>query len=103
MTSKCYTSVAKGLKPKVSKFLGLTPTFVEVQGKSWWWGEGFLVPILNRVKGFASIYNFESLNESKPELQLKDTKSATKTKLKGSLTHLKGYKFVATLVTVFQR
>ena len=62
-----------------------------------------MVPILNRVKGFASIYNFESLNVIKPELQLKDTESATKTKLKGSLTQLKGYKFVATLVIVFQK
>ena len=28
---KFYTSVAKGLKPKVRKFLGLIPTFVEVK------------------------------------------------------------------------
>ena len=30
---KFYTSVAKGLKVKVRKFLGLIPTFVEVTGK----------------------------------------------------------------------
>ena len=30
-----YTSVAKGLKLKLRKFLGLNPTFVEVTGEKW--------------------------------------------------------------------
>ena len=33
-------------------------------------------------KGFGSSYNVETLNSFKPELQLKDTKSETKNKLK---------------------
>ena len=33
MTLKFYTSVAKGLKLKVRKFCGLSPTFVEVTGE----------------------------------------------------------------------
>ena len=33
MTLKFYTSVTKGLKLKVRKFLGLSPTFVEFTGK----------------------------------------------------------------------
>ena len=33
-------------------------------------------------KGFGSSYNVETLNFFKPELQLKDTKSETKNKLK---------------------
>ena len=32
---KFYTSVAKGLKLKVRKFLGLIPMFVEVTGENW--------------------------------------------------------------------
>ena len=33
MALKFYTGVAKGLKLKVGKFWGLTPTFVEVTGE----------------------------------------------------------------------
>ena len=33
MSLKFNTSVTKGLKPKVRKFLGLIPTFVEVTGE----------------------------------------------------------------------
>ena len=33
MGLKLYTNVAKGLKLKVRKFLGLIPTFVEVTGE----------------------------------------------------------------------
>ena len=33
MDLKFYTSVVEGLKVKGRKFLGLTPTFVEVTGK----------------------------------------------------------------------
>ena len=42
MTLKLYTSLEKGLKPKVKKFLGLIPTFVEVTGENWL---GFFLPI----------------------------------------------------------
>ena len=50
---KCYTSLAKGLKLKVRKFLGLILTFVEVTGEKLVGGGGgpFTPPpsILNRV------------------------------------------------------
>ena len=42
MTLKLYTSLEKGLKPKVKKSLGLIPTFVEVTGESCL---GFFLPI----------------------------------------------------------
>ena len=53
MNLKFYTSVAKGLKLKVRKFLGLVPSFVEVTGEKLV-GRAFLLPcplppILNRV------------------------------------------------------
>ena len=54
-------------------------------------------------KGFASIHNVEILNSFNPELQLKDTESANKSKLIESLTQLKGFKFVTTLVLVFKK
>ena len=38
-----YTSIAKGLKLKVRRFLGLIPTFVEVAGEKLVWGT-FLPP-----------------------------------------------------------
>ena len=38
-----------------------------------------------------------------PELQLKDTESAIKSKLIDLFTQLKGFKFVATLVLVFKK
>ena len=47
---------------------------------------------------FSSTYNVEILNSFNHELQLKDTKSAIKSKLIELLTQLKGFKFVATLV-----
>ena len=46
---KLFTSVPKGLKIKVTKFLELIPTFVEVTGEKLV-GGAFLSPILNRVK-----------------------------------------------------
>ena len=46
---KTYTSVAKGLKVKVRKFLGLIPTFSEVKGKNLVGGIIALLPMLNRV------------------------------------------------------
>ena len=55
---KLYNSVAKGLKLKVIKFWGLTPTFVDVTGEKlvgWTFSPTptpppFPPPILNRVK-----------------------------------------------------
>ena len=41
MTLQFYTNVEKGLKLKVRKFLGVTPTFVEVTGEKLV-GEAFL-------------------------------------------------------------
>ena len=49
MALKFYTSVAKGLKLKVSYSWGLSPTFVEVTGGNLI-GEPFWAPILNSVK-----------------------------------------------------
>ena len=49
---KFYTSVAKGLKLKVRKFLGLIPTFVEVTGEKLV-GWEFLPSILTRINNFA--------------------------------------------------
>ena len=43
MALKSYTNVAKGLKLKVRKFLGLLPTFVEVTGEKLE-GVGFCLP-----------------------------------------------------------
>ena len=41
-------------------------------------------------KGYGSTYNVEIVNSFKPELQLKDTESAIKNKLKKLLTELRG-------------
>ena len=41
MALKSYTSVAKGFKLKVRKFVGLNPTFAEVRGEKLV-GEDFL-------------------------------------------------------------
>ena len=56
-------------------------------------------------KAFASTYNVEILDSFNPELQLKDTKSAStnKYKLKKLLSELKRFKFVRTLVLVFKK
>ena len=54
-------------------------------------------------KGFASTYNVEILNYLKLELQLKYTESVIKSKLIELLTHLKGFKFMTTLVLVFEK
>ena len=51
MILKFYTSVAKRLGLKVRKFLGLSPTFVEVTGEKLV-GSLFGLPILNRVNIF---------------------------------------------------
>ena len=49
---KFYTSVAKGLKLKVSRFLGLFPTFVEVTGEKLVRGPFCPLSILNWVNTF---------------------------------------------------
>ena len=54
-------------------------------------------------KGYASTYNVEILNSLNPEVQLKDTESAIKSKLIELLTQLKDFKFVITLVLVFKK
>ena len=54
-------------------------------------------------KDYASIYNVVILNSFNPELQLKDTKAAIKSKLIQLLTQLKGFKFVTTLLLVFKK
>ena len=51
MVLEFYASVAKGLKLKVRKFLGLIPTFVEVTREKLVGGPFLPPPILNRVKG----------------------------------------------------
>ena len=45
----------------------------------------------------------EILDSFNPELQLKDTESAIKSRLIELLTQLKGFKFVTTLVLVFKK
>ena len=54
------------------------------------------------LKVLASNYNIEILNSFNPEVQLKDTESAIKSKLIKLLARLKGFKFV-TLVLVFKK
>ena len=44
MTLKVYTNVGKGLKVKVIKVLGVTPTFVEVTWEKLVGGGGLLPP-----------------------------------------------------------
>ena len=64
------------------------------------------VKITRRVhdfKGYANLYNVKILNSFNPELQLKDTESAIKNKLKNILTELKGFKFVTTLALKFKK
>ena len=54
-------------------------------------------------KGYASSYNTEILNSVNPELKFKDPESAIENKLKKSLTELRGFKFMATLVLVLKK
>ena len=49
---------------------------------------------------FASSFNVETLNSFNPELQVKDTESAIKSKLIDLLTDLRWFKFVTTSVCV---
>ena len=55
------------------------------------------------MKGYTSTYNVEILNSFNPELQLKDTKSAVKSKLIELLSQLSGFKFVPTLALLFKK
>ena len=50
----------------------------------------------NAFKGFASTYNVGIPNSFNPELQLKYTESAIRSKLIELLTQLKGFRFVTT-------
>ena len=52
---------------------------------------------------FTSIHNVETLNSYNPELQLKDTEFENKSELTNLLTQIKGFKFVPTLVLVFEK
>ena len=54
------------------------------------------------LKGFSSTYNAEILNSFIPELQLKDTESSIGKKIWKLLSTLRRFKFVATLVLVFE-
>ena len=54
-------------------------------------------------KCFSSSYNVEILDYFNHELQLKDTESAFKNKLKKLLTELTGFKFVTTLALVLKK
>ena len=55
------------------------------------------------LKGYASTYHVNILNYLNPALQLKDTESTIKSKLRELLAQLKGFKFVTTLVLVFKK
>ena len=54
-------------------------------------------------KGYASFYKFQMLNSFNPEIQLKDTKSAIKNKVKKLFSQLRVFTFVTTLVLVFKK
>ena len=49
-------------------------------------------------EGYGSAYNAKILNYFNPELQLRDTESAIRNKLKDLVKEFKGFKFVKTLV-----
>ena len=53
-------------------------------------------------KGLASSYNVEILNSLGPELQLKDSESAIRSKQQKFLFELKGFKFGVTLGLVLK-
>ena len=55
------------------------------------------------MKGFPSCDNVEILNSFDPELDLKDSESPIKNKLKKLLLELRGLKFVTTLVLVLKK
>ena len=53
--------------------------------------------------GYVNTSNVEISNSFNPELQLKDTESAIKSKGIDLLTQLKSFKFLTTLVLVFKK
>ena len=55
------------------------------------------------LKDYAISYNVEILNSFNTELEIKDTESATKSKLINFLTQSIGFKFVAILVLLFKK
>ena len=54
-------------------------------------------------KAYASTYNLGILKSFNPDVQLKDTAPAIKSKLIELLTQLRSFEFVTTLVLVFER
>ena len=58
---------------------------------------------VHAFKGYANSYNLKILSSFIPELQLKDTESAIKSKLMDLLTQLKGFKFMTTIVLVLKK
>ena len=66
---KFYTSVAKGLKLKVRKFLGLIPTFPEVTEEKLVGGAFLPPPILNSVKRLLNIYDEAFLQQNSKRLK----------------------------------
>ena len=54
-------------------------------------------------KSYVSTYDVETLNSSNPEIQLKHTESAIKSKLIYLLTESRGFKFEKTLVLLFKK
>ena len=59
-----------------------------------------ITKLAHAFKGYACFYNVEILNS---ELQLKDTESAIKNKLKIQLPQIKGFKFMPILVLILKR
>ena len=57
----------------------------------------------NCFKGFASTDNVKTLNSFNPEIQLKVTEFAIKSRLMTILTQLKGFKYVTALALVFKK
>ena len=55
------------------------------------------------LKGYASTYNDKILNFFNPEVQLKNTESAIRNKLKKMLYELRRFKLATTLVLVFKK
>ena len=52
--------------------------------------------------GYASTFNVKNSNSFNHEIQVKNIESTIKSKLIELLTHLKGFKFVTTLVLMFK-
>ena len=61
-----------------------------------------ITKISHAFKGLASSYNVEILNSLGPELQLKDSESAIRSKQQKFLFELKGFKFGVTLALVLK-